>query len=97
MNQSEYLTEMYSILDDQLLFHRFETDMTIASEERLTNHLRRMKKEKLISDTGTKSYHTVKHESVSFHTKNSIIHNNVITKHWNQSTIHYTYLSIELT
>ena len=50
LDRAEYLTKMYAILDDAQSFRRIETDTTLLSEERLTNHLRRMKKEGFISE-----------------------------------------------
>ena len=50
MDRSEYLTKVYAILDDPQLFCRMDTDTTLLSEERLTIHLRRMKKTEFISE-----------------------------------------------
>ena len=50
LDRSEYLTKMYAILDDPQSFRRIETDTTLLSEERLTIHLRRMKKDEFISE-----------------------------------------------
>jgi hypothetical protein len=41
---------MCAIPDDSQSFRRIETDTTLLSEERLTNHLRRMKKAEFISE-----------------------------------------------
>ena len=38
ITRAEYLTKMYAILDDSQSFRRIETDTTLLSEERLTNH-----------------------------------------------------------
>ena len=49
-DRSDYLTKMNIILDDPQSFRQIETDPTLLSEERLTNHLRRMKKDGFISE-----------------------------------------------
>ena len=41
LDRSEYLTKMYTILDDPQSFRRIEADTTLVSKERFTIHLRR--------------------------------------------------------
>ena len=50
LDRSDYLKKMYTILDDPQSFRQIETDTTLLSDERLTNHLRRMKKAAFISE-----------------------------------------------
>ena len=50
LDRSDYLKKMNTILDDPQSFRRIDTDTTLLSEERLTDHLRRMKKEAFISE-----------------------------------------------
>lgn len=49
MNRCDYLDKMHTIIDDPLTFHIIDTDTTLINEDRLTNTLRRLKKEQFIT------------------------------------------------
>ena len=50
MNRCDYLQKMHTIVDDTSTFRRIDTDTTISNEDRLTNILRRLKKEGFITE-----------------------------------------------
>jgi hypothetical protein len=50
MDRTDYLREMYTIIDDPSTFRAIDTDTTMMNEDRLVNILRTLKNEELISE-----------------------------------------------